>query len=184
MIRRPPRSTLFPYTTLFRSVVLEPDGRLQQYFYRIGCSHARWCTRIKVSTISRYLCGNETVCIGIAADEDRPLSPDFRYPLVEWGVTEKEALAYCLSHGFDWGGAIRAYGQGFVLVLPFTRVEFRAGSAQDPPRTVDEAPRDGARLRSVPGHVSHRLLGSAARREICRRRCPDPARAARSGYLT
>src|SRR2546422_8465630 len=24
MIRRPPRSTLFPYTTLFRSVVLEP----------------------------------------------------------------------------------------------------------------------------------------------------------------
>ncbi len=25
MIRRPPRSTLFPYTTLFRSVVLEKD---------------------------------------------------------------------------------------------------------------------------------------------------------------
>src|SRR3712207_7300315 len=28
MIRRPPRSTLFPYTTLFRSVV-EPRGRLE-----------------------------------------------------------------------------------------------------------------------------------------------------------
>src|SRR2546426_8886746 len=28
MIRRPPRSTLFPYTTLFRSVVAElPEGR-------------------------------------------------------------------------------------------------------------------------------------------------------------
>src|SRR5258707_11959913 len=27
MIRRPPRSTLFPYTTLFRSLV-SPDGRL------------------------------------------------------------------------------------------------------------------------------------------------------------
>src|SRR5688572_32060924 len=26
MIRRPPRSTLFPYTTLFRSVVGEADG--------------------------------------------------------------------------------------------------------------------------------------------------------------
>src|SRR2546422_7967542 len=25
MIRRPPRSTLFPYTTLFRSVVVHPD---------------------------------------------------------------------------------------------------------------------------------------------------------------
>src|SRR5260370_32103853 len=26
MIRRPPRSTLFPYTTLFRSLVLEAEG--------------------------------------------------------------------------------------------------------------------------------------------------------------
>jgi len=26
MIRRPPRSTLFPYTTLFRSLKLFPDG--------------------------------------------------------------------------------------------------------------------------------------------------------------
>src|SRR2546430_16188750 len=28
MIRRPPRSTLFPYTTLFRSDELEPRGRV------------------------------------------------------------------------------------------------------------------------------------------------------------
>src|SRR3712207_6860635 len=27
MIRRPPRSTLFPYTTLFRSQERQPDGR-------------------------------------------------------------------------------------------------------------------------------------------------------------
>src|SRR3712207_8916256 len=27
MIRRPPRSTLFPYTTLFRSVAVEPAAR-------------------------------------------------------------------------------------------------------------------------------------------------------------
>src|SRR5256885_4037354 len=30
MIRRPPRSTLFPYTTLFRSHVHVPDVRLRQ----------------------------------------------------------------------------------------------------------------------------------------------------------
>src|SRR2546426_9368120 len=29
MIRRPPRSTLFPYTTLFRSVLGEPLGRVR-----------------------------------------------------------------------------------------------------------------------------------------------------------
>src|SRR5256885_7098519 len=31
MIRRPPRSTLFPYTTLFRSGVGVAEGRLQTY---------------------------------------------------------------------------------------------------------------------------------------------------------
>src|SRR2546430_11788213 len=30
MIRRPPRSTLFPYTTLFRSVIAEVGGRPPQ----------------------------------------------------------------------------------------------------------------------------------------------------------
>src|SRR3712207_7927159 len=30
MIRRPPRSTLFPYTTLFRSFVLQPDQSFTQ----------------------------------------------------------------------------------------------------------------------------------------------------------
>src|SRR2546429_3088239 len=29
MIRRPPRSTLFPYTTLFRSLFLGPEGGLR-----------------------------------------------------------------------------------------------------------------------------------------------------------
>src|SRR3712207_7655733 len=31
MIRRPPRSTLFPYTTLFRSVKLNKDGKYYVY---------------------------------------------------------------------------------------------------------------------------------------------------------
>src|SRR3712207_7702529 len=35
MIRRPPRSTLFPYTTLFRSFSMTnvPDGRYEVYLY-------------------------------------------------------------------------------------------------------------------------------------------------------
>src|SRR5687768_18181105 len=38
MIRRPPRSTLFPYTTLFRSVwdYIPPGENLSQYLVRIG----------------------------------------------------------------------------------------------------------------------------------------------------
>jgi F0F1-type ATP synthase beta subunit len=36
MIRRPPRSTLFPYTTLFRSVEGEYDHLPEQAFYMVG----------------------------------------------------------------------------------------------------------------------------------------------------
>src|SRR5436305_14205151 len=41
MIRRPPRSTLFPYTTLFRSVTLEPSASgplLEMIHLRIAVS--------------------------------------------------------------------------------------------------------------------------------------------------
>src|SRR5689334_24490513 len=36
MIRRPPRSTLFPYTTLFRSAVLVAEEILEQDLHRVG----------------------------------------------------------------------------------------------------------------------------------------------------
>src|SRR5256885_7819215 len=37
MIRRPPRSTLFPYTTLFRSVLAENKRVLLVEFVVVGC---------------------------------------------------------------------------------------------------------------------------------------------------
>src|SRR3989442_11778991 len=37
MIRRPPRSTLFPYTTLFRSVVLQASVDLRGQRVRAAC---------------------------------------------------------------------------------------------------------------------------------------------------
>lgn len=66
--------------------------------------YARWCTGIKNATLSRYLCGGELQCVGIAADEDRPQMDGRRYPLIEWGVTEADALEYCKERGYDWGG--------------------------------------------------------------------------------
>lgn len=66
--------------------------------------NARWCTKLKTSAIDRHLSGRGAVqCIGIAADEAHR-AKDKRYPLIEWGVTEAEALAYCRARGFDWGG--------------------------------------------------------------------------------
>ena len=48
--------------------------------------------------------------IGIAADETYRIGrkcnqrPGVRLPLVEWGMTENDCLAYCQEHGYDWGG--------------------------------------------------------------------------------
>src|SRR3712207_7111813 len=42
MIRRPPRSTLFPYTTLFRSVHgLAADHLLRRHRHEVAVEHAR-----------------------------------------------------------------------------------------------------------------------------------------------
>ena len=66
---------------------------------------ARWCTTKKVQAIDRYVkqYENPKRYIGIAADEAHRCK-QFNYPLVEWGVTEKDALAYCNAHGYTWGG--------------------------------------------------------------------------------
>src|SRR2546430_12452233 len=49
MIRRPPRSTLFPYTTLFRSVSSTAASALQQRWERLR-SHKRIISRDRKST--------------------------------------------------------------------------------------------------------------------------------------
>src|SRR5690348_18114798 len=41
MLRRPPRSTLFPYTTLFRSSILIRDGRIAAIGPQIDAPEAR-----------------------------------------------------------------------------------------------------------------------------------------------
>ena len=65
----------------------------------------RWCTTRKTQTINRYLSqyGEHKSYIGIAADEPKRVK-DQLYPLVEWGVSESDALAYCKSRGYTWGG--------------------------------------------------------------------------------
>lgn len=78
----------------------------------------RWCTALKrqafssaISDKSHSFHKHGLTAIeyhGIAADEPARLNKNpgrnIRYPLAEWGITEKEALAYCYSLGFDWSG--------------------------------------------------------------------------------
>lgn len=69
----------------------------------------RWCTAmLKIRIIDKYIRGlskeYEVVqYIGIAADEAER-AREFKYPLIEWGMTEADCLAYCKERGFDWDG--------------------------------------------------------------------------------
>jgi len=76
----------------------------------------RWCTDIKTRALDRVAkrLGISVSCIGFAADEMRRTETKrqrklqaagrVRYPLIEAGMTEAEALAYCHRLGYDWGG--------------------------------------------------------------------------------
>src|SRR2546422_7884690 len=52
MIRRPPRSTLFPYTTLFRSVDLEGDAVKDIRFQGSGCAISKASASMMTETRS------------------------------------------------------------------------------------------------------------------------------------
>lgn len=76
--------------------------------------HNRWCTGIlKTRVVNTYLKElkkkYEVVeYIGIAADEPKRIKNGC-YPLVEWGMTEKDCLDYCYARGFDWGGLYQIF---------------------------------------------------------------------------
>jgi len=71
-------------------------------------SNIRWCTSfLKRDIANRYFKGKEIIQYhGIAYDEPKRIknAKSTKYPLYDWGITEKQALQYCYSHGFNWGG--------------------------------------------------------------------------------
>lgn len=82
-----------------------PKYRLKGYGWPTMLS--RWCTRVKVETMLYYKRTAFAGCtfidhIGIAADEPKRIrtKPNVRYPLVEWGMTEADCLAYCRARGY------------------------------------------------------------------------------------
>jgi 3'-phosphoadenosine 5'-phosphosulfate sulfotransferase (PAPS reductase)/FAD synthetase len=101
----------------------------------------RWCTGVKQRALQAHLLAlthrQDAVlplkqCIGFAADElerlDGPTKRDGayhvqRYPLVEWGVTEADALAYCRERGFTWGGLYRHFDRVSCFCCPLQSLD-------------------------------------------------------------
>lgn len=77
----------------------------------------RWCTGQKVDVLTAhqrkaYGDNGYVQCVGYSYEERRrrPNWKDgYRHPLLEWGVTEIEALKYCYNCGFDFGGLYKLF---------------------------------------------------------------------------
>lgn len=89
----------------------------------------RWCTgQMKTHLITKEinrLKQGRTVLqyIGIAADEAKRCKPDKKYPLVEWGINEAQALQICYDRGFDFGGLYGIYHRASCWCCPFQRID-------------------------------------------------------------
>lgn len=122
-----------------RFTVLRPNRPFEYYLCEhvisrgkhAGCrgygfprSMQRWCTTIKTRTIEAHLLGKDNLvhCIGIALDEKRRCKPGKRYPLVEYGVTELDALKYCRDRGYDWGGLYDQHRRVSCWCCPLTSI--------------------------------------------------------------
>jgi hypothetical protein len=46
----------------------------------------------------------------------------YRYPLIEYGVDEKEALAICKKYGFEWGGLYDHFRRVSCFCCPLQRL--------------------------------------------------------------
>lgn len=89
----------------------------------------RWCTALKREAVNKLLKGtNPIIYTGIAADEAHRAQRNggiHATPLIDMGITEKDALAYCKSLGFDWGGL---YDEGYNRVSCYCCPLQRLGS--------------------------------------------------------
>lgn len=91
----------------------------------------RWCTgQLKTHLINKEVNRlkqekNAVHYVGIAADEAWRCKddPQTRYPLVEWGITEAEALNICYDRGFDFGGLYEIYHRASCWCCPFQRID-------------------------------------------------------------
>lgn len=121
----------FEYYLLDHPVAVR-DGNTPRIGYGWAGPRMRWCTsRMKTDVIAAYLSPMKKdydliQYVGIAADEAHRVK-DRCYPLVDWNITEKQALEYCYDKGFDFGGLYELFDRVSCWCCPLQGlVELRA----------------------------------------------------------
>lgn len=96
--------------------------------YGWSSMRTRWCTgELKIHLIDKEVKRikgeyHALHYVGIAADEAQRCKKE-RYPLVEWGITEAQALQICYNHGFDFGGLYEIYHRASCWCCPLQRID-------------------------------------------------------------
>lgn len=101
----------------------------------------RWCTGEKTRAINAY--ANSLTwqgvhlpvvqCLGYASDEPDRVEKHkakkalrfqtYAYPMVEWGISEKQALEYCKERGLFWGGLYDIFDRVSCWCCPLGGIE-------------------------------------------------------------
>lgn len=118
----------FDYFLSEHRIIETTDGK--EKIKRIGrgwpFKSLRWCTKCKTENLIK---GRSSAVwyIGIAKDEvgrrmfNIPPNQKRRYPLMEWGITERQCLKYCYYKGFDFGGLYNHFSRISCFCCPFKR---------------------------------------------------------------
>ncbi len=104
----------FIYDMLRRPVNSKEKGSHKGYGWCGG--KCRWGTTMKTMAIDAFKSSMDCEIveyIGIAFDEKDRIG-DKQYPLVEWGMTEADCLAYCRSCGYNWLERTTQMPNGFI----------------------------------------------------------------------
>src|SRR3989475_25719 len=109
MIRRPPRSTLFPYTTLFRSdgalLALENEGKPLRGRFTPGVPQREWCDRRLLARIHRYTLNR------LRAEIEPVSAADFMRFLLHW----QHAAGETQMKGIEGLGAVIEQVDGYEV---------------------------------------------------------------------
>jgi len=99
--------------------------------YGFPTYRTKWCERIKFQDMTAFQekVGDKIRYVGIAYNERKRAEKmgkvkaykdtGHKYPLVEWKVTEEDALKYCKKHGFTWGGLYDHFDRLSCFCCPF-----------------------------------------------------------------
>ena len=122
----------FEWWMLHRPIRNKITGKVHRIGNGWPSPSRRWCSREKADTLNLFAKAipDSVYCVGYAKDEPhRGMSKSatsknmkFRFPLQEWGITEADALQYCLDHGYNWGGLYEYFKRVSCYCCPLQRI--------------------------------------------------------------